>query len=73
MRFKDTIFQHDNAPVNKSMIVGNFFQEKECKILEWPDYSPDINSIEILYWNFANSKRVYEIDNFVVVDVQRSL
>ena len=49
MRFKDTIFQHDNAPVNKSIIVGNFFQEKECKVLEWPDYSPDINSIEILY------------------------
>ena len=37
------IFQ-DNAPVHKSMIIGNFVQEKAT-------YSADLNSIKI-YWRF---------------------
>ena len=48
MHFLDIIFQQDNAPVHKSKIIGNFFQENEWKVLERPAYSPDLNPIENL-------------------------
>ena len=47
--FLDLIFQQDNAPVHKSKIIGNFFQEKEWEVLEWPAYSPDRTPIENLW------------------------
>ena len=42
MHFQDN-FQQDNAHLHKSKNIGKFFQEKECKVLEWPAYSPDSN------------------------------
>ena len=44
----DIIFQQDNAPVHKLKIIGNFFQENEWKVLEWPAYSPDLKTVEHL-------------------------
>ena len=49
MHFLDLIFQQDNAPVHKSKIIGNFFQENEWEALEWPAYSRDLNPIENLW------------------------
>ena len=52
MQFLDVIFQQDNAPVHKSKIISNFFQENKWKVLEWPLYNnPDLNPIENL-WAF---------------------
>ena len=47
--FMDFIFEHDNAPVQKSKIIGIFFQENEWKNLEWLPFNPDLNTIEILF------------------------
>ena len=43
------IFQQDNAPIHKSQIVGQFFEQRRWNVLEWPPYSPDLNIIENLW------------------------
>ena len=43
------VFQQYNAPVQKLKIIGNFFQENEWKVLEWPACSPDLYPIENLW------------------------
>ena len=48
MHFLDIIFQQDNAHVHKSKIIGNFYQENEWQVFEWPAYSPDLNHIEFM-------------------------
>ena len=85
MHFLDLIFQQDNAPVHKSKIIGNFFQQNEWEVLEWPAYSPDLNPIENLwailkqrlrkqtvFWENLEEK-VYEIWNEIDADVVRNL
>ena len=85
MHFLDLIFQQDNAPVHKSKIIVNFFQEDELEVLECPAYSPDLNPIENLwailkqrlrkqtvFWENLEEK-VYEIWNEIDADVVRNL
>ena len=48
MHLLDTIFQQDNALLHKLKFIGNFFQENEWMVLEWPAYSLDLNPIENL-------------------------
>ena len=85
MHLVDLIFQQDNAPVHKSISIGNFFQENEWEVLEWPAYSPDLNPIETLwailkqqlrkqtvFWENLEEK-VYEIWNEIDADVVRNL
>ena len=84
MHFLDLIVQQNNAPVHKSKIIGNFFQENEWEVLEWPAYSPDLNPIEnlgailkqrlrkqtVFQENFEG--KVYEILNEIDADVVRT-
>ena len=83
MHFLDLIFQQDNAPVLKSKIFGNFFQENEWEVLEWPAYISDLNPIQNLwailkqrlrkvFWENLEEK-VYEIWNEIDANVMRNL
>ena len=71
--------------MHKSKIIGNFFQENEWEVMEWPAYSPDLNPIENLwailkqrlgkqtvFWENLEEK-VYEIWNEIDADVVRNL
>lgn len=42
----DIMFQHDNAPCHKAVLVSNYLLTKSFQVLQWPPYSPDLNPIE---------------------------
>jgi len=42
----DTIFMQDNASIHKAGIVKNWLREQDFTVMNWPPYSPDLNSIE---------------------------
>ena len=53
------IFQQDNAPVHTAYVVRDWLAEQEFEIMDWPPYSPDLNSIENL-WALLKAK-IYEM------------
>jgi len=46
---EELIFQHDNAPCHKALLVRTFLQEHNIDTLTWPPYSPDMNLIETVW------------------------
>ena len=42
------VFQQDNAPCHKPLLILNFLQKSSVSVLEWPPYSPDLSLIEDL-------------------------
>lgn len=40
------IFQQDNAPIHKSALTMDWFQDNNIQVLPWPALSPDLNPIE---------------------------
>ena len=43
------ILMQDNAPCHRSISTRNWFEANEVKKIEWPPYSPDLNTIENLW------------------------
>lgn len=44
------IFMHDNAPIHRTNIVRDWFEEQGYKVMEWPPYSLDLNPIKHLWF-----------------------
>ena len=39
----------DNYPVHKALVVRDLLQQRDCKLMFLPTYSPDFNPIELLF------------------------
>ena len=48
------VFQQDNAPCHKAVMITNFLNSKEIEVLPWPPYSPDLSPIENLWAMIKN-------------------
>ena len=49
------VFMYDGAPCHWAKSMKNFLQEKNVDILNWPENSPDLNTIKNL-WHVMKNK-----------------
>jgi len=45
----------DNAPAHTARLIKEYLSKESITTLEWPQYSPDLNSIEEI-WNWIKKK-----------------
>ena len=43
---EDVVFQDDNTSCHRAECVRDFLADKQIASMDWPAYSPDLNSIE---------------------------
>ena len=50
-----TVFMQDNALCHKAKSINTFFSEENVTVIDWPEQSPDMNSIENV-WKLLNER-----------------
>ncbi|KAL4500899.1 hypothetical protein ABPG72_020133 [Tetrahymena utriculariae] len=64
--FQYSCFQQDNAKSHTSLLITNFFKERNIQLLEWASQSPDINPIERIWAHLKQmiSKEIRKFQDF---------
>ena len=49
------VLMHDVAPCHRSKAVSEYFLRSKVEILDWPEYTPDLNPIK-KWWSYIKNK-----------------
>ncbi len=57
------VMQQDNDPKHTSKSTSEWLKKNKMKVLEWPNQSPDLNQIEMLWHDLKQSIHAWKPSN----------